>query len=114
MQVTKDPLPNKGARVTTQVTFPGRFVVFLPTVSHVGVSRKIEDEEERLRLRELLESIPHGAAGAARMGHGGPAGSSCAPPARAGAPRTSPPIWPTSGRAGNRSTAAPRRRSRRR
>mgnify|MGYP003553137246 FL=1 len=60
VQVTKDPLPNKGARVTTQVTFPGRFVVFLPTVSHVGVSRKIEDEAERLRLRELLESIPRG------------------------------------------------------
>ena len=60
VQVTKDPLPNKGARVTTQVTFPGRFVVFLPTVSHVGVSRKIEDEAERLRLRELLESLPRG------------------------------------------------------
>ncbi|MEO8275116.1 MAG: Rne/Rng family ribonuclease [Thermoanaerobaculia bacterium] len=59
VQVTKDPMPNKGARVTTQVTFPGRFVVFLPTVSHVGVSRRIEDEAERLRLRELLESIPH-------------------------------------------------------
>lgn len=64
VQVTKDPLPNKGARVTTQVTFPGRFVVFLPTVSHVGVSRKIEDEAERLRLRALLESLP-------RVGSGG-------------------------------------------
>jgi len=59
VQVTKDPMPNKGARVTTQVTFPGRFVVFLPTVSHVGVSRRIEDEAERFRLRELLEAIPH-------------------------------------------------------
>ncbi|MBP9145364.1 MAG: Rne/Rng family ribonuclease [Thermoanaerobaculia bacterium] len=68
VQVTKDPLPNKGARVTTQVTLPGRFVVFLPTVSHVGVSRKIEDEEERLRLRGLLESIPHGAVGNAGAG----------------------------------------------
>lgn len=63
VQVTKDPLPNKGARVTTQVTFPGRFVVYLPTVSHVGVSRKIEDEGERLRLRELLESLPRTASG---------------------------------------------------
>jgi ribonuclease G len=63
VQVTKDPLPNKGARVTTQVTLPGRFVVFLPTVSHVGVSRKIEDEDERLRLRELLESMPHSSRG---------------------------------------------------
>jgi ribonuclease G len=72
VQVTKDPLPNKGARVTTQVTLPGRFVVFLPTVSHVGVSRKIEDEEERLRLRALLESIPHGTVG--RGGNGGTGG----------------------------------------
>jgi ribonuclease G len=63
VQVTKDPMPNKGARVTTQVTFPGRFVVYLPTVSHVGVSRRIEDEAERLRLRELLESMPRGGGG---------------------------------------------------
>ena len=63
VQVTKDPMPNKGARVTTQVTLPGRFVVYLPTVSHVGVSRRIEDETERLRLREILESIPRGAGG---------------------------------------------------
>jgi len=63
VQVTKDPMPNKGARVTTQVTFPGRFVVYLPTVSHVGVSRRIEDETERLRLRELLESTPRGGGG---------------------------------------------------
>lgn len=68
VQVTKDPLPNKGARVTTQVTFPGRFVVFLPTVSHVGVSRKIEDEAERLRLRALLESLPRGGSGGAGGG----------------------------------------------
>lgn len=68
VQVTKDPLPNKGARVTTQVTFPGRFVVFLPTVSHVGVSRKIEDEAERLRLRELLESLPRTTPGAGSGG----------------------------------------------
>lgn len=59
VQVTKDPLPNKGARVTTQVTFPGRFVVYLPTVSHIGVSRRIEDEAERGRLRGLLETLAH-------------------------------------------------------
>lgn len=57
VQVTKDPLPNKGARVTTQITLPGRFIVYLPTVSHVGVSRKIESEEERTRLRGLLETV---------------------------------------------------------
>jgi ribonuclease G len=56
VQVTKDPLPNKGARVTTQITLPGRFAVYLPTVSHMGVSRKIEDEAERLRLRGILEA----------------------------------------------------------
>ena len=55
VQVTKDPMPNKGARVTTQVTLPGRFAVYLPTVAHTGVSRKIEDEVERQRLRALLE-----------------------------------------------------------
>ncbi|MEO8197922.1 MAG: Rne/Rng family ribonuclease, partial [Thermoanaerobaculia bacterium] len=71
VQVTKDPLANKGARVTTQVTFPGRFVVFLPTVSHVGVSRKIEDEAERLRLRELLEALPRAAGGTVGTGGGG-------------------------------------------
>jgi ribonuclease G len=64
VQVTKDPLPNKGARVTTQVTLPGRFLVLLPTVGHLGVSRKIEDEAERARLRTLLEEATAG-------GHGG-------------------------------------------
>jgi ribonuclease G len=64
VQVTKDPLPNKGARVTTQVTLPGRFLVLLPTVGHLGVSRKIEDEGERARLRALLEEATAG-------GHGG-------------------------------------------
>jgi ribonuclease G len=62
VQVTKDPLPNKGARVTTQVTLPGRFAVYLPTVTHIGVSRRIEDEEERARLRALLESARVGGA----------------------------------------------------
>ncbi len=57
VQVTKDPLPNKGARVTTQVTLPGRFVVYLPTVAHVGVSRRIESEEERERLRGIVETV---------------------------------------------------------
>ncbi|MFN7942148.1 MAG: Rne/Rng family ribonuclease [Thermoanaerobaculia bacterium] len=63
VQVTKDPLPNKGARVTTQVTLPGRYLVFLPGVEHRGVSRRIDDEEERQRLRELLEELPTGRGG---------------------------------------------------
>ncbi|HEX9801257.1 MAG TPA: Rne/Rng family ribonuclease [Thermoanaerobaculia bacterium] len=58
VQVSKDPLPNKGARVTTHVTLPGRFLVLLPTVGHLGVSRRIEDDEERARLRRLLDALP--------------------------------------------------------
>jgi ribonuclease G len=58
VQVSKDPLPNKGARVTTHVTLPGRFLVLLPTVRHVGVSRRIEDDGERGRLRRILEELP--------------------------------------------------------
>jgi ribonuclease G len=63
VQVSKDPLPNKGARVTTHVTLPGRFLVLLPTVRHLGVSRRIEDDAERARLRGLLEQLPDDAGG---------------------------------------------------
>jgi ribonuclease G len=57
VQVVKDPLPNKGARITTHVTLPGRYLVLLPTVRHVGVSRRIDDDDERARLSELLREI---------------------------------------------------------
>ncbi len=57
VQVIKDALPNKGARVSTQVTLPGRSLVLLPNVTHLGVSRRIEDEDERQALREALEEI---------------------------------------------------------
>jgi ribonuclease G len=57
VQVLKDPLPNKGARITTHVTLPGRYLVLLPTVRHFGVSRRIEDPEERERLLELIQEI---------------------------------------------------------
>ncbi len=57
VQVLKDAMPNKGARVTTQITLPGRFLVLLPNVPHLGISRRIEDEEERQRLRSLLEEL---------------------------------------------------------
>ena len=50
-------MPNKGARVTTQITLPGRSLVLLPNVPHLGVSRRIEDEEERARLRALRASL---------------------------------------------------------
>ena len=58
VQAIKDPLSSKGARVSMQITLPGRFLVFLPTVRHSGVSRKIEAEEERERLRAVLEELP--------------------------------------------------------
>lgn len=61
VQAVKDPLPNKGTRVTTHMTLPGRLLVLLPTVSKVGVSRRIEDEAERQRLEELLtRQLPAG------------------------------------------------------
>ncbi len=55
VQVAKDPLGTKGARLTTHLSLPGRFVVFLPTVRHLGISRRIEDEDERERLRQLVQ-----------------------------------------------------------
>ncbi|HVS15264.1 MAG TPA: Rne/Rng family ribonuclease [Thermoanaerobaculia bacterium] len=60
VQVTKDALPNKGARVTTHVTLPSRCLVLLPSMRHLGVSRRIEDEGERERLRGLLEELRSG------------------------------------------------------
>jgi ribonuclease G len=63
VQVLKDPLANKGARVSTQITLPGRYLVLLPTVRHFGVSRRIEDEAERARLRTELEALPPGFGG---------------------------------------------------
>jgi ribonuclease G len=57
VQVVKDPLPNKGARISTHVTLPGRYLVLLPTVRHFGVSRRIEDEAERERLLAVLGQL---------------------------------------------------------
>jgi ribonuclease G len=58
VQVVKDPLPNKGARISTHVTLPGRYLVLLPTVRHFGVSRRIDDDAERERLISLLHQLP--------------------------------------------------------
>lgn len=61
VQVAKDPLGTKGARITTHVSLPGRFIVYLPTVRHLGISRRIESEAERDRLKELVQkSNPQG------------------------------------------------------
>ena len=54
VQVVKDPLGSKGARLTTNVSIPSRYMVFMPNMRSVGVSQKIEDEDERVRLREIL------------------------------------------------------------
>ena len=57
VQVTKEPMGTKGPRLTAQISLPGRFLVYMPGSSHVGVSRKIEDRGERARLRTLAKSI---------------------------------------------------------
>ena len=57
VQVVKEPLGTKGARLTSHVTMAGRFLVFMPTVDHVGISRKIESREERSRLREIVREF---------------------------------------------------------
>ena len=55
--MVKEPLGTKGARLTSHVTMPGRFLVFMPTVDHIGVSRKIESREERSRLRGIVREF---------------------------------------------------------
>jgi len=56
VQVIKDPLGTKGARLTTHITIPARFLVYMPQSSHIGISQKIEDEEERARLKTIIEN----------------------------------------------------------
>ncbi len=57
VQVVKDPIGTKGARLTTDITIPSRYLVFMPSVTHVGVSQRIEDEAERERLKELVSAF---------------------------------------------------------
>ena len=57
VQVIKDPIGTKGARLTTAITIPARFLVFMPHSQHIGVSQKIEDEAERERLKNLIENL---------------------------------------------------------
>lgn len=57
VQVAKSPIGSKGPRVTTHISLPGRFMVLMPTVDHIGISKRIDDEKERVRLKELLLSI---------------------------------------------------------
>ena len=57
MQVVKDPIGTKGARLSTQISMAGRFLVYLPQESHIGISQRIDDEEERQHLREKLQQL---------------------------------------------------------
>jgi ribonuclease G len=54
VQIAKEPLGTKGARITSHIALPGRYLVFMPTIDHMGVSRKIASEQERLRLRNII------------------------------------------------------------
>ena len=57
VQVVKDPIGTKGARLTTDITIPSRYLVFMPSVTHVGVSQRIEEESERERLKLLVQEF---------------------------------------------------------
>lgn len=62
VQVIKEPIGNKGARLSGRISIPGRYSVFMPTVSHIGISRRIESERERRRLRKIVDRCrPDGA-----------------------------------------------------
>ncbi len=57
VQVDKEPMDTKGSRVTAYITLPGRYLVYMPTVEHVGISRRIENESERQRLKDVIERM---------------------------------------------------------
>jgi ribonuclease G len=57
VQVTKGPIGTKGARVTSYISLPGRYLVFMPNVDHIGISRRIEKDEERARLKQLMLKV---------------------------------------------------------
>jgi len=57
VQIAKEPIAKKGARITSHIALPGRYLVYMPTIEHLGVSRKIESSNERSRLRTLIQKI---------------------------------------------------------
>jgi ribonuclease G len=63
VQVEKEPIGSKGARVTSHISLPGRYLVFMPTVDHIGISRRIGDSEERKRLRSIINKLRKGKGG---------------------------------------------------
>ena len=74
VQVIKDPLGTKGARLTTQISLPSRYVVYMPDAQTIGVSQRIEDEAERSRLREFVRGVLTRTAGDGTPGPFGPGG----------------------------------------
>ena len=96
VQVTKEPGGTKGPRLSSHITVPGRLTVLLPSVNYVGISRKIQDEPERARLRDLLSAIKP------------------APPQRARRRRSCAAIWKRCCACGRACGGAPKRSSRRR
>jgi ribonuclease G len=64
VQVAREPIGTKGSQITTHISLPGRYLVYMPTMHHVGVSRRIENEKKRAQLRHLVEELrPEGAGG---------------------------------------------------
>ena len=70
VQIAKEPLGNKGARITSHIAIPGRFLVYMPTVNHIGVSRKISSGEERQRLRKIIQDNRGDLPGGIHRSHG--------------------------------------------
>lgn len=83
VQVTKDPIGSKGARLTTQLSIPSRYLVYMPRTAHVGISLKIEDEAERERLKKLSAIV------SPRKASKRPVASFCAPLRKAPVPTKS-------------------------
>ena len=59
VQISKGPIGTKGSRVTTYVSLPGRYLVFMPNVEHIGVSRRIARDEERARFKDIMKRARH-------------------------------------------------------
>lgn len=57
VQIAKEPIAKKGARITSHIALPGRYLVYMPTVNHVGVSRKIPSDAERVRLKRIVSTL---------------------------------------------------------
>ncbi|RLE19724.1 MAG: Rne/Rng family ribonuclease, partial [Acidobacteria bacterium] len=60
VQVAKEPIGTKGPRITAHISLPGRYIVFMPTINHIGISRKIEGHEEKERLKAIISSLKTG------------------------------------------------------